>query len=129
MTATIRSVGTGTNNLSLVEEAKKLSKKAHYDQVWCVFDADPKPDNPKQARNFNAAILLAKNNGFGVAYSNQAFEYWLILHFEDHQGGSMHRNDYNQKIKNALSSFNVSYDGTGNKIINKDFFDLLEGID
>ena len=39
------------------------------------------------ANDFNNAITIAESNNLGVAYSNQAFEYWIILHFDDHQGG------------------------------------------
>src|ERR1700741_1402449 len=45
--ATIKPVGEGYNTNSLVQRAIYLSKEKHYDQVWCVFDADPKPDNIK----------------------------------------------------------------------------------
>ncbi|MBF9019024.1 MULTISPECIES: RloB family protein [unclassified Oceanispirochaeta] len=48
--------------------------------------------------DFNTAITNAESYGFKVAYSNQAFEYWLILHFNDHQGGSIHRDSYNSII-------------------------------
>lgn len=127
--ATVKPVGTGSNNVSLVKRAQQLKKEGKYNQVWCVFDADPKPDNSKQAQNFNAAIKMAEKLGFGVAYSNQAFEYWLILHLEDHQGGRMHRSDYNQKINRLLEPFSIVYDGEGSKIIGEDFFELLDGID
>ena len=127
--ATIELVGTGNNNVSLVKEAKRLSNQKKYNQVWCVFDADPKLDNPKQTQNFNEAIKLAEKYGFGLGYSNQAFEYWLILHFDDHQGGGMHRNDYNTKINELLEPFNVVYDGNGCKTIEDDLFELLVGID
>lgn len=43
--------------------------------------------------DFNNAIQIAEANNFGVAYSNQAFEYWIILHFNDHQGGGLDRRD------------------------------------
>ena len=89
-TATIKAIGEGYNTVSLVNRALKLSKEKSYDQVWCVFDKDDFSVN-----NFNNAITLSEANNFGVAYSNQAFEYWLILHFDDHQGGGMHRDDYN----------------------------------
>lgn len=56
-----------------------------YDEIWCVFDADPKPSNPSQIMNFNSAIMLAEKQKFFVAYSHQAFEYWLLLHMDDHQ--------------------------------------------
>lgn len=125
---TVDSFGEGRNTISLVERAKDISEKQNYDQVWCVFDADPKPDNPKQLENFNNAIILANKLGFGVAYSNQAFEYWLILHFEDHQGASMERSIYGNKINSYINKFGVHYDYDGSKEIHQDFFDLLETI-
>jgi hypothetical protein len=127
--ATIKPVGEGYNTISLVKRAVQLSKEKSYEQVWCVFDADPKPDNPKQAKNFNDAVKLAERKGFGVAYSNQAFEYWLIIHFDDHQGGGMNRNDYNNKINQLLKPFGLTYDGEGNKTITEEIFEVLDGID
>ena len=127
--ATIKPVGEGYNTISLVKRALHLSKEKSYEQVWCVFDADPKPDNPKHAKNFNDAVKLAERKGFGVAYSIQAFEYWLILHFDDHQGGGMNRNDYNNKINQLLKPFGLTYDGESNKIITEEIFELLDGID
>lgn len=126
---TIDSFGEGRNTLSLVQRAKKLSKENSYDQIWCVFDADPKPDNPKQLENFNNAIWLAEKLGFGIAYSNQAFEYWLILHFEDHQGGAIHRNVYGDKINSYINKLGMHYDYEGSKKIEQDFFDSLNVIE
>lgn len=130
---TIDSFGEGKNTLSLVNRAKEIADEAvrknkKYDQVWCVFDADPKPSNPYQAENFNNAIKKAKSLGFGVAYSNQAFEYWLILHFEDHQGGSMDRKLYGDKINAYLKPYNVFYDFNGDKKVNQNFFNLLSSV-
>ena len=127
--AKVKTVGEGYNTISLVNRAIELADQKKYDQVWCVFDADPKPDNPKQAQNFNDAIKLAEKNNFGVAYSNQAFEYWLILHLSDHQGVAMNRTDYNEKINELLKPFNIIYDGNDGKIVTEDFFELLDGID
>ena len=124
----VKSFGEGRNTLSLVERAKTISDKGNYDQVWCVFDADPKPDNPKQLENFNSAVFQAKKFGFGTAYSNQAFEYWLILHFEDHQGGAMDRKDYGDKINSYVNKLGVHYDYNGDKLINQDLFDLLNTV-
>jgi len=50
--------------------ALKESFADNYDQVWSVFDKDD-----YSANDFNQAIAIASANGFGVAYSNQAFEY------------------------------------------------------
>ena len=125
----IETFGEGKNTLSLVKRAIQLSKAKSYDKIWCVFDADPKPDNPKQAQNFNDAIKLANKNNFGVAYSNQAFEYWIILHFDDHQGGSMDRKYYNNKINELLKPYEITYHGNDSKIITEEIFELLDGID
>lgn len=75
------------------------------------------------------AIQIAAAQNFQVAYSNQSFEYWLILHFDDHQGGKMHRKDYNEKINKLLKPFGVTHDGSGNKKVSEDFFELLDGFD
>lgn len=127
---TVDAFGEGKNTLSLVKEAINLKVKAEangkpFEQVWCVFDADPKPDNPKQLENFNAAVALAKKSGLKTAYSNQAFEYWLILHFEDHQGGAMPRTDYDGKLNGYLQPYGVSYDGNGSKFVTPEIFSIL----
>ncbi len=122
LSADIVVVGTGCNTLSLVNEAKEKAKEKKYNQVWCVFDKDDFSD-------FDKAIKIAEKNKFKVAYSNQAFEYWIILHFEDHQGVAMDRKDYNNKINKHLESFCVQYDGKKSKCITEKIFSLLNDID
>ena len=122
--ATIEPVGEGYNTISLVNRTIQLSREKKYDQVWCVFDKDDFDPN-----DFNNAITIAQANDFKVAYSNQAFEYWIILHFEDHQGGGMHRDNYGDKINDYLKPFAVKYDEKGGKTISEDFFELLSGTD
>ena len=77
--ATVKAVGQAMNTTSLVSKAISIrdadqKKKRTYDQCWVVFDKDDFP-----AKDFNEAITLAERNGFKVAYSNQAFEYWFLL--------------------------------------------------
>ena len=122
--AKIKAVGKGYNTVSLVQQAIKLQGKEKCDQVWCVFDMDS-----FSPLSFNSAIDLATSRGFGVAYSNQAFEYWLILHFEDHQGGAMNRSDYNDKINGYINLLGAVYDGDTNKSVSESFFNLLMGND
>ena len=122
--ATVKSIGEGYNTVSLVNRAVFLSKQKKYDQVWCVFDKDDFSNN-----NFNSAITLATQNNLNVAYSNQAFEYWIILHFNDHQGAGMLRSSYDELINKYLKPFGVSYDGKKSKIITDDIFDILESKD
>ncbi len=122
--ATIKAVGKGFNTTAVVKQAKQLAKKDTYDQVWVVFDRDL-----HSLQNFNNAIKMAEKFGFGVAYSNQAFEYWLILHFNDHQGSKLHRSRYNDLINEYLKPYNISYDGQGSKRITPEFFNLMQDID
>lgn len=80
--------GTGFNTIGLVKKAISLRNEADtekvekgagkptYDQVWCVFDRDSFP-----VEYFNEAFQKAKNNGIKIAYSNEAFELWYLLHF------------------------------------------------
>ncbi len=89
-----------------------------------MFDKDSFLSN-----NFNNAIRVALANNLKVAYSNQSFEYWLILHFEDHQGGKINREDYNKKINKYINKMGAVYDGEGSKIITEEFFDILSSID
>jgi RloB-like protein len=136
--AEIKAIGVGDNTFSLMEKAIRIrdeenekrirDNKEPFDFAWCVFDADPKPDNPQQLTNFINAIHFAKQNDMKVAYSNQAFEYWLILHFEDHQGGGMPRTDYHDKINGYLKPLGCYYDGKGSKIIDSSFFDRMLSI-
>ena len=95
-------VGLGFNTISLVNRAIELSQHSKYEQVWCVFDKDDFAED-----HFNNSIQRAVANNLNVAYSNQAFEYWLILHFDDHQSGGMHRNDYNDKLTATGSTWDT----------------------
>ncbi|MBO0939234.1 RloB domain-containing protein [Fibrella sp. HMF5335] len=127
----VRTVGTGYNTLSLVRRAEQVRdeerlKGSEYDQVWCVFDRDD-----FDAEDFNEAVRLAQHL-FGdgrVAYSNQSFEYWLLLHFLDHQGGAMHRQQYDARLNECLAPYGVQYEGRKSKRISTDFFDLMLAID
>jgi hypothetical protein len=76
----IKVKGEGQNTLSLVKKAiniKNNEKSASYDQVWCVFDKD---NYTKE--QFNQAEGLAQKENIKIAYSNEAFEIWYILHFQ-----------------------------------------------
>ncbi|MFY0603573.1 MAG: RloB domain-containing protein [Flavobacteriaceae bacterium] len=53
--------------------------------VWCVFDRDKNIDEAQNVRSnieFDEAIAHAKRRGIKVAWSNDAFELWVLLHFE-----------------------------------------------
>jgi hypothetical protein len=84
----------------LVNSAYKLSNEDEYDQVWCVFDRD---EGAWTSQNFNNALQNAKTYGFHVAYSNECFELWYILHFEFLNTG-LPRSDYEDKLSELLGA-------------------------
>ena len=91
--------GAGQNTLSLVEEAIQLRQEQRgqtYDQCWCVFDRDSFP-----ADAFNSAIQKAEAAGFHVAYTNEAFELWYLLHFDDHRS-ALSRTQYRPILTQRL---------------------------
>ncbi|CAM3831079.1 RloB family protein [Mesobacillus thioparans] len=93
--------GCGGDPLTVVDKAISIqtSEKAKgkiFDQVWCVFDRDSFP-----AYRFNGALQKAEARDFKVAYSNEAFELWYVLHFEYLNTG-ISRNDYGDKISHYI---------------------------
>ncbi|MGL4379468.1 MAG: RloB family protein [Microcoleaceae cyanobacterium] len=78
--------GEGKTHKSLGQEAIKLKEDTEEydpetDQIWCVFDRDKDRKKPTDKQSFNAAIEMAKKNNINIAYSNDAFELWYLLHF------------------------------------------------
>lgn len=96
----------GGNALKIVENAIafKAANKA-YDQYWAVFDKDDTTD-----QHFEQAIQLAMANGIRVAWSNQAFECRIILHYRDFRH-ECHRNDYETLIKQFIPAYDASQKG------------------
>ena len=93
--------GIGYNTTSLVNEAKKMIKeaedqRAEYTDVWVVFDRDDFPP-----RDFNNAISMAQDRGIKVAYSNEAFELWYVLHFQ-YMDNAISRQQYQKIIAKKL---------------------------
>lgn len=94
-------IGTGFNTQSLVERAYDLKTQAivdkrRYDQVWCVFDRDS--FNPE---SYNNAFFLADKYQMRVAYSNEAFEIWYLLHF-NYYDAALSRDQYIDKLSHLL---------------------------
>ena len=61
------------------EEVLKIDEGA---QVWCVFDRDKELNDGKDTA-FNDSIKTANAKGIRTAWSNDDFELWVLLHFED----------------------------------------------
>ena len=113
--------GLGDNTLGVVLKALELKQKKKYDQVWCVFDRDSFP-----ASDFNAAFELAKNNNIKIAYSNEAFEIWYLLHF-NYCDAACSRAGYAERLteqlgfkseKNSKEIYDILLDRQGTAIKN-----------
>jgi RloB-like protein len=95
----IEIVGAGCETISVVRKALELNKDGKFNRVWCVFDRDPSPD--KTAQRFNNALQLAKSKGISVAYSNECFEIWYLLHFNLYNT-AIPRKDYGKLLTKLL---------------------------
>jgi len=77
VTAKIKLCPLGCSKTKLVECTIAMVRDEQYDEVWCVFDMDFKPDVLGQFEDYNNAIIMAKQHGFETGYSNDAFELWF----------------------------------------------------
>lgn len=68
--------GCGKGEANLVREAERIreSEQTPFDSCWLVFDKDAD-------QNFAQTIKAAEKAGFKVAWSNESFELWYLLHF------------------------------------------------
>jgi len=98
--------GVSCNTLSLVDYAlhfiKEENIKTDIDECWVVFDKDDFD------RDFDNAINKARRKNLKVAYSNESFELWFLLHF-DLVSSAIRRDDYNSKLTDNLKKL------TGNR--------------
>ena len=100
----------------LVKAANKLAQQKEYTdyEVWCVFDFDVKYDNPKQKEDYEKAIKRAQENNFKVAFSNDAFELWFVLHHNLIQN-QHHRQEYFDMLT-EIWKLEHSYETMGKKL-------------
>lgn len=123
----IESFGLGMSKTSLVENIHKivLAKEKDFDrEVWCVFDMDVKYDEViTQKEDYNNAIMLAQSYGYKVAYSNDCFELWLVLHYQ-FVDSKLHRNQYYEILSKL---WDCNYEKEGKKIsFSRDIYDRIE---
>ncbi len=113
----VKVIGKGSSTNRLVEDAIAEWKKCagedrYYEKVWCVFDRDDFPP-----ANYNQAFETIKTEeaklnryyskrtgreiSIQIAYSNEAFELWYLLHFDYHTSG-IHRSRYKDMLTKRL---------------------------
>ncbi len=109
----VKTIGMGRNTESLVEEAIRKwiefsEDNEFYEKLWCVFDRDSFPQrayddafkkvkteekrlNRKYKRKVGRKIKIS------IAYSNEAFELWYLLHF-DYIDSAISRSKYKRML-------------------------------
>lgn len=107
----IDAIGLGRSKTALVEKAiefftkdKLLNGQSNFDedrQLWVVFDYDVRGID-RETQDYNHAIELAGHHGIQVAYSNDSFELWFVLHFQFHEA-AVTRNEYYQILSEKLN--------------------------
>jgi len=105
----------------VIEEAIKHQKKNKIsqkdnDQIWCVFDIDDfYKDNPKK---FGESLKKAEAKNIKIAYSNQCFELWLMMHFAE-ISTAIPRKDCEKKLQSFFKKIGIDYQKNSSGIFDK----------
>ncbi len=102
--------------LGLVQYAQRYIAEAN--QVWCVFDID----YSYKDKRLIPALKQAEEIGIKIAYSNIAFEVWLISHFEKCKT-SLQLDGYISELDKLLkeNGSNKTYSKTDEKLLKECF--------
>lgn len=111
--------GLGKETLRVIEEITEYSRTLPilYENIWAVFDKD---DFPKD--DFDNAIHKADELGINVAWSNECFELWYLLHFSFLQS-ALHRDMISLKLDEEFKKLGIP---TGYDKTSKDIYTLLK---
>lgn len=87
-------------------------------QKWCVFDIDYTFED----KRLKPAIKLAAENNIKIAYSNMAFEVWLISHFEK-CSRYLTTKDFKKILDGHLKTINknLEYEKANEKLLQEQF--------
>lgn len=97
----IKAKSVGEGKLALVEKVVRTVEKTDIledEQVWVVLDRDQIASDPDDKDKFVSACALADDRNIKVAYSNNSFELWPLLHLQDVRAAMN-----NDELKAALS--------------------------
>lgn len=100
------------------------------DQVWCVFDIDSFCDDPAEKIRLEVLIKRAHESGIKIAYTNQCFELWYLMHFitpvapisrGSHLNGMIARHFKKNKLgdyEKNMAAFGTLAPGLDNAVLN-----------
>lgn len=102
--------GKGMNTKSLVKatelqvEIDRYSASVvPYGKIFVVFDKDS-----FNSKNFDEAVKMCDDNGYIPLWSNQAIEFWFLLHFH-YICSKMDRNEYANKMNEYFKKKGLDY--------------------
>ncbi len=128
----VEAIGLGISKTALVKKAIDLwsekqiltEDQPNFDpdrQLWVVFDYDTRGVN-RDSVDYSNAIKLAQQKGIRVAYSNDSFELWSVLHYQ-YQTAAATRFDYYRMLSEKL---NCNYEEDGKtKAFSKSLYALF----
>ncbi|MCF6340614.1 MAG: RloB family protein [Sulfurimonas sp.] len=88
----------GTNPMKVLEAIKAhLVKDSNFDEKWIVIDKDS-----YSKAEFKGTIESARTLDINVAYANEAYELWILLHLQE-QNTYINRFQLNKKLKDLVS--------------------------
>ncbi len=86
------------------------------DQVWCVFDIDDFYENNKTA--LTNALKNAIKNNIKIAYANESFELWILLHFQKLRTPIKRGKEIEKKIQEMFKKHNLQKFTKNQKVFN-----------
>ena len=98
----------GTDPKSVLKAIKQFEKEnpdIKYDKAWLVIDRDS-----FSKENFKGTLETARQKEICVAYSNECYELWLLLHFKNiasHKTREEIKKELNEEFKKY---FNLKYE-------------------
>ena len=111
-TVYLKEIGTGKKPKGIIEqtinERENLSIEVNkkIDEVWVVFDKDDEGNNATTLASFNSAWELAEKENINIAFSNEVFELWLLLHFiEVSSANPIPRAEIYSSLETAIRAF------------------------
>lgn len=131
----LKTVGTGRSPLGVVEQSIRerellLQKsKKEVDFIWVVFDKDDADENATKIKNFERAFEIAAKENINIAYSNEVFELWLLLHLKEIDAQNpIPRKDVYADLELSIRQFGGTYAYFTYEHGNKDIIEVINKI-
>lgn len=96
----VKNIGQDPKNvLNAVIDHKQKNQKISYEKSWAIFDRDD-----WSSEQINGTIQRARELDICIAISNEAYELWVLLHFEL-LTRTTSREELNQKLNNHFKTY------------------------